>query len=149
MVAVPDCGGLSRQPRCRALRASPRAGSAAIGETAALLFPFTSNDVQGLIAQGRTIQETIEIARDVAKKLLESQSGAPLPAAGESADRREEVCRPADRIIVAGQGHCSAALATHLTTHCSLKQFSSPLVEALPGDLRSNQRFAMHFRWDP
>ncbi len=36
----------------------------------------TSNDMQGLIAQGRTIQETIEIARDVAKKLLESQSGA-------------------------------------------------------------------------
>lgn len=34
----------------------------------------TSDDVQGLIAQGRTIQETIEIARDVAKKLIESQS---------------------------------------------------------------------------
>jgi predicted RNase H-like HicB family nuclease len=34
----------------------------------------TSNDVQGLIAQGRTISETLEIARDVAKKLLESQS---------------------------------------------------------------------------
>ena len=34
----------------------------------------TSDDVQGLIAQGRTIQETLEIARDVAKKLLESQA---------------------------------------------------------------------------
>ena len=32
----------------------------------------TSDDVQGLIAQGRTINETIEIARDVARKLLES-----------------------------------------------------------------------------
>jgi predicted RNase H-like HicB family nuclease len=31
----------------------------------------TSEDVQGLIAQGRTITETIEIARDVAKKLIE------------------------------------------------------------------------------
>lgn len=31
----------------------------------------TSDNVQGLIAQGRTIAETIEIARDVAKKLLE------------------------------------------------------------------------------
>jgi predicted RNase H-like HicB family nuclease len=31
----------------------------------------TSDDVQGLVAQGRTIAETIEIARDVAKKLLE------------------------------------------------------------------------------
>jgi hypothetical protein len=27
----------------------------------------TSDDVQGLVAQGRTIQETLEIARDVAK----------------------------------------------------------------------------------
>ncbi len=34
----------------------------------------TSDDVQGLIAQGRTITETLEIARDVVKKLLESQS---------------------------------------------------------------------------
>ena len=33
----------------------------------------TSNDVQGLVAQGRTISETLEIAKDVAKKLLESQ----------------------------------------------------------------------------
>lgn len=33
----------------------------------------TSDEVQGLVAQGRTIQETLEIARDVAKKLLESQ----------------------------------------------------------------------------
>ncbi|HYV94584.1 MAG TPA: type II toxin-antitoxin system HicB family antitoxin [Chitinophagales bacterium] len=36
-------------------------------------FLATSDDVQGLIAQGRTITETLEIARDVAKKLLESQ----------------------------------------------------------------------------
>ncbi|MBP7981606.1 MAG: hypothetical protein KAY90_01290 [Arenimonas sp.] len=35
----------------------------------------TSDDLQGLIAQGRTLQETIEIARDVAKKLIESQAG--------------------------------------------------------------------------
>lgn len=34
----------------------------------------TSDDVQGLIAQGRTLQETLEIARDVARKLLEAQS---------------------------------------------------------------------------
>lgn len=30
----------------------------------------TSDDVQGLVAQGRTISETLEIARDVARKLL-------------------------------------------------------------------------------
>ena len=35
----------------------------------------TSDTIQGLIAQGRTISETIEIARDVAKKLLEAQDG--------------------------------------------------------------------------
>ena len=37
------------------------------------LFLATSEEVQGLIAQGRTITETLEIARDVAKKLLEAQ----------------------------------------------------------------------------
>jgi predicted RNase H-like HicB family nuclease len=33
----------------------------------------TSDDIPGLVAQGRTVVETIEIARDVAKKLLEAQ----------------------------------------------------------------------------
>jgi predicted RNase H-like HicB family nuclease len=33
----------------------------------------TSNDIQGLVAQGRTIWETLEIARDVAHKFLEVQ----------------------------------------------------------------------------
>ena len=33
----------------------------------------TSESIQGLIAQGRTIAETLEIARDVAKKLIEAQ----------------------------------------------------------------------------
>ncbi|HLF63783.1 MAG TPA: hypothetical protein VI603_08520 [Saprospiraceae bacterium] len=37
----------------------------------------TSDEVQGLVAQGRTITETLEIARDVAKKLLEAQHGTP------------------------------------------------------------------------
>ena len=34
----------------------------------------TSDDVPGLVAQGRTITETLEIARDVAKKLLNAQA---------------------------------------------------------------------------
>jgi len=34
----------------------------------------TSEDIQGLVAKGRTVTETIEIARDIAKKLLEAQS---------------------------------------------------------------------------
>ncbi len=41
----------------------------------------TSDDVQGLVAQGRTINETIEIARDVARRLIEAQSdGCRRPA---------------------------------------------------------------------
>jgi len=49
----------------------------------------TSDAVQGLVAQGRTIQETLEIARDVARKLIEAQSGrnaAPLPPVREAFD---------------------------------------------------------------
>jgi len=38
------------------------------------LYLATSDRIQGLIAQGRTICETLEIARDVACKLLELQS---------------------------------------------------------------------------
>jgi len=33
----------------------------------------TSDNVQGLVVQGNSITETIEIARDVAKKLIEAQ----------------------------------------------------------------------------
>ncbi len=33
----------------------------------------TSDNIQGLVAQGRTFTETIEIAKDVAKKLIEAQ----------------------------------------------------------------------------
>lgn len=36
-------------------------------------------DISGLIAQGRTVTETLEIARDVAKKLLESQAERQHP----------------------------------------------------------------------
>jgi predicted RNase H-like HicB family nuclease len=37
-------------------------------------FLATSDDVQGLVAQGKTITETIEIARDVAQKILEARN---------------------------------------------------------------------------
>jgi predicted RNase H-like HicB family nuclease len=50
----------------------------------------TSDEIQGLVAQGSTIQETIEIARDVARRLIEIQGEhtglAPLPLAQESFD---------------------------------------------------------------
>jgi antitoxin HicB len=41
----------------------------------------TSDDIQGLIAQGHTIAETMEIAQDMARKLIESclERGDPLP----------------------------------------------------------------------
>jgi len=48
----------------------------------------TSDSVQGLIAQGRTISETIEIANDVAKKLIKAREEdiSKLTLAGDSFD---------------------------------------------------------------
>ena len=41
----------------------------------------TSDELPGLVAQGRTIQETIEIAQDVARRLMESyrEHGDAIP----------------------------------------------------------------------
>lgn len=50
------------------------------------MYLATSDDIQGLVAQGRTVAETVEIARDVARKLIEAQSGLPLPEVKESFD---------------------------------------------------------------
>ena len=54
------------------------------------MYLATSHDLEGLVAQGRTIQETLDIARDVAKKLLEvkhERDGELLiPPAQESFD---------------------------------------------------------------
>jgi predicted RNase H-like HicB family nuclease len=50
----------------------------------------TSPDVQGLVAQGRTVAETIEIAQDVARKLIEArierQGSVPLPDVSDTFD---------------------------------------------------------------
>ena len=46
----------------------------------------TSADVQGLVAQGRSVAETVEIARDVARKLLEVQSNLHLPQVKQNFD---------------------------------------------------------------
>ncbi len=50
----------------------------------------TSKELPGLVAQGRTINETLEIARDVARKLIEAQNErhttVALTEAGESFD---------------------------------------------------------------
>ena len=52
------------------------------------LYLATSDEVQGLVAQGRTVTETLEIARDVAKKLLEAQnaSGEPINQIADNFD---------------------------------------------------------------
>jgi predicted RNase H-like HicB family nuclease len=46
----------------------------------------TSDEIQGLVAQGRTVTETLEIARDVARKLIESQENLNLPEVEEQFD---------------------------------------------------------------
>ena len=38
------------------------------------LYLATSEELAGLVAQGRTVAETLEIARDVAKKLVEART---------------------------------------------------------------------------
>jgi predicted RNase H-like HicB family nuclease len=45
-------------------------------------FLATSEELPGLLAQGRTLAETLEIAQDVARKLVESyrEHGDELPA---------------------------------------------------------------------
>ncbi len=54
-------------------------------------FLATSEDFPGLVAQGRTVEETLEIAHDVARRLIESyvEHGDSLPSTlrplGESA----------------------------------------------------------------
>lgn len=49
----------------------------------------TSPDLPGLVAQGRTVSETIEIAHDVARKLIESykEHGDPLPSGLKEASK--------------------------------------------------------------
>ena len=46
-------------------------------------FLVTSEELPGLVAQGRTVAETLEIAQDVARKLIESyweHGDEPMPA---------------------------------------------------------------------
>ena len=50
----------------------------------------TSPDVQGLVAQGRTVSEAIGIAQDVARKLIETrierQESVPFPEVSDTFD---------------------------------------------------------------
>lgn len=53
----------------------------------------TSNDLPGLVAQGRTLAETIEVAHDVARKLIESyeEHGDPMPPGVRKLDKEIEI----------------------------------------------------------
>jgi len=46
----------------------------------------TSDDVQGLVVQGRSVAETIEFARDVARKLMDAQASLNLPDVADQFD---------------------------------------------------------------
>jgi predicted RNase H-like HicB family nuclease len=54
------------------------------------VFLATSDELPGLVAQGRTVAEALEIARDVARKLIEARrerDDVPdLPTTGERRD---------------------------------------------------------------
>ena len=54
------------------------------------VFLATSDELEGLVAQGRTAAEALDIARDVARKLIEARrergSSPVLPAISERRD---------------------------------------------------------------
>ena len=50
----------------------------------------TSDELPGLVAQGRTVAEAIDIARDVARKLLEARRERDgIPKLQTTAERRD------------------------------------------------------------
>ena len=54
------------------------------------LFLATSDELPGLVAQGRTVAEALEIARDVARKLIEArQERGASPDLPTTVERRE------------------------------------------------------------
>lgn len=54
------------------------------------LFLATSDELPGLVAQGRTVAEALDIARDVARKIIEArrerEGVTSLPTASERRD---------------------------------------------------------------
>ena len=65
-------------------------------------FLATSPGLPGLVAQGRTLAETVEIAQDVARKLIESclEHGDPLPRAVRYALKASQ--RPVTVVVPTG-----------------------------------------------
>jgi len=66
----------------------------------------TSEAIQSLVAQGRTVSETLEIARDVARRLMEAQQerqqGNRLDAVSENFDYPLIVNTEPNRITFSG-----------------------------------------------
>jgi predicted RNase H-like HicB family nuclease len=61
------------------------------------LYLATSDDLPGLVAQGRTVAEALEIARDVARKLIEARRERQEEPLLPTADDRHDYT-----IVVAG-----------------------------------------------
>lgn len=54
------------------------------------LYLATSDELPGLVAQGRTIAEALDIARDVARKLIEARREREgEPPLAQASDRRD------------------------------------------------------------
>ena len=54
------------------------------------LYLATSDELPGLVAQGRTIAEALDIARDVARKLIEARrERQDVPALPTASERRD------------------------------------------------------------
>lgn len=51
-----------------------------VGELPEGLYLATSDELPGLVAQGRTVAEVLDIARDVARMLIEARRERPEPA---------------------------------------------------------------------
>jgi len=67
-----------------------RINSNGIGDPDTGLFLATSEELPGLVAQGRTVAEALDIARDLARKLIDARGergGVPsLPTTNERRD---------------------------------------------------------------
>jgi len=66
------------------------------------VFLATSDELPGLVAEGRTVAEALEIARDVARKLIEARcdrEGAPHHMGRLAGFRYREVARKLKALV--------------------------------------------------
>ena len=82
--------GIEQRLRVRNIGAMERIVRLHVEKLPEGVYLATSDEVPGLVAQGRTVTETLEIARDVARRLIEEQgtdSGlGSLPSPGDAFD---------------------------------------------------------------